>query len=276
METRRRHPTGSTRLNAHATRSVAPSTWCRSIDDDLLATARRSTGLDDFGGETWRPHFDLLVDCARAPRRTSRSPVGSSRARSCCARCASGCCSPTRGRADPSILDEPIVAPVFVVGTGALGHVDPARAARARPREPGAADVGALPPRRGARTDAEAEAARGVGHAVHAFWADLQPAYETMHHNDGDEPNECIFATMLEFLSDQWGGTYDVPTYSAHLVGTDHTDAYRYHRKVLQTLQRRDARRALGAQGAEPPRASCARCSRCTPTRAWSRSTAIR
>ena len=74
---------------------------------------------------------------------------------------------------------------------------------------------------------------------MHAFWADLQPAYESMHHNDGDEPNECIFATMLEFLSDQWGGTYEIPTYSAYLVGADHTDAYRYHRKVLQTLQRR-------------------------------------
>jgi hypothetical protein len=77
---------------------------------------------------------------------------------------------------------------------------------------------------------------------VHAFWADLQPEYASMHHNDGDEPNECIFATMLEFLSDQWGGTYEIPTYSAHLVGADHTEAYRYHRRVLQTLQRRDRR----------------------------------
>jgi hypothetical protein len=76
---------------------------------------------------------------------------------------------------------------------------------------------------------------------VHAFWTDLQPAYETMHHNAGDEPNECIFATMLEFLSDQWGGTYAVPSYSAHLARADHTDAYRYHRRVLQTLQRRRA-----------------------------------
>jgi hypothetical protein len=63
-----------------------------------------------------------------------------------------------------------------------------------------------------------------------------------MHHNDGDEPNECIFVTMLEFLSDQWGGTYEIPTYSAHLATADHTDAYRYHRRVLQTLQRRDRR----------------------------------
>jgi hypothetical protein len=87
---------------------------------------------------------------------------------------------------------------------------------------------------------ADADTFRRVGHGVHAFWADLRPAYESMHHNDGDEPNECIFLTMLEFLSDQWGGTYEVPSYAAYLVGADQTEAYRYHRKVLQTLQRRD------------------------------------
>ena len=140
----------------------------------------------------------------------------------------------------PHDLDEPIVAPVFVVGTGRSGTsilhellaLDPAN------RVP--LDLGAAPPRRGASAREPRRPAR-PGMQVHAFWADLQPAYETMHHNDGDEPNECIFATMLEFLSDQWGGTYEVPSYSAHLVGADHTDAYRYHRKVLQTLQRRRA-----------------------------------
>jgi hypothetical protein len=44
---------------------------------------------------------------------------------------------------------------------------------------------------------------------------------------------------MLEFLSDQWGGAYDIPTYSAYLAAADHTSAYRFHRRVLQTLQRR-------------------------------------
>ncbi len=86
----------------------------------------------------------------------------------------------------------------------------------------------------------DAETFRRVGHDVHTFWADLRPAYDSMHHNDGDEPNECIFLTMLEFLSDQWGGTYEVPSYAAYLVGADQTEAYRYHRQVLQTLQRRE------------------------------------
>jgi hypothetical protein len=62
-----------------------------------------------------------------------------------------------------------------------------------------------------------------------------------MHHNAGDLPNECIFATMNEFLSDHWGGVHEVPSYSMHLVSSDHRDAYRYHRRILQTLQARRA-----------------------------------
>ena len=60
-----------------------------------------------------------------------------------------------------------------------------------------------------------------------------------MHHNAGELPNECIFATMNEFLSDHWGGVHEVPTYTMYLAGADHTDAYRYHRRILQTLQDR-------------------------------------
>ena len=81
--------------------------------------------------------------------------------------------------------------------------------------------------------------AEAWGDATHAFWHDVQPEYEAMHHNAGDLPNECIFATMNEFLSDHWGGVHEVPSYSMHLAGADHTDAYRYHRRILQTLQAR-------------------------------------
>jgi Sulfotransferase family len=223
------------RLNAHAD-AVGGAEHLVVIDrDDLLATARRSTGLDDFGGDSWRPHFDVLVEALRteahltlAGRIVARTELlRALRQRLLLAQLWAD---------DPSILDEPIVEPVFVVGTGRSGTsiLHELLALDASSRVPltwelfHPADV----------LGDDAEAARTAGHRVHAFWADLQPAYETMHHNDGDEPNECIFVTMLEFLSDQWGGTYEVPSYSAHLVGADHTEAYRYHRRVLQTLQR--------------------------------------
>jgi hypothetical protein len=87
------------------------------------------------------------------------------------------------------------------------------------------------------RDPAVVAAARRRGDLVHSFWADVQPEYDAMHHNDGDLPNECIFATAHEFLSDHWSGCHVAPTYTMHLATADHTDAYRYHRRVLQTLQ---------------------------------------
>ena len=223
------------RLNAHG-EAVGGAGYLVSLEpEDLLDAARRSTGLADFGGDTWRPHFDVLVGALRteadltlAGRIVARTElVRALRQRLLLA---------ALWDADPSILDEEIAEPVFVVGTGRSGtsilhellSLDPTA------RTPATWEL--LHPGE-ALTDPDT--ARRLGHQVHAFWADLQPAYESMHHNHGDEPNECIFATMLEFLSDQWGGTFEVPSYSAHLVGTDQTEAYRYHRKVLQTLQRR-------------------------------------
>ena len=49
------------RLNAHGP-AAGGAEYLVSLDpDDLLDAARRSTGLSDFGGDTWRPHFEVLV-----------------------------------------------------------------------------------------------------------------------------------------------------------------------------------------------------------------------
>lgn len=224
------------RLNAHGDAAGGAEYLVALDPDELLATAITSTGLHDFGGDTWRPHFEVLVESLRneahltvAGRLVARTELlRSLRQRLLLA---------AAWADDPTILDEPIVEPVFVVGTGRSGtsilhellSLDPAN------RTPRTWEF--LHP--GEATGGDSDVARRTGHDVHSFWADLQPSYETMHHNHGEEPNECIMATMLEFLSDQWGGTYEVPSYSAYLIGTDQTEAYRYHRKVLQTLQRR-------------------------------------
>ena len=207
-----------------------------SLDrEELISTARTSAGLDDFGGDTWRPHFDVLVDTLEHEGRLTlagRIVARTELLRSLRQRLL----LTATWAADPTILEEPIdgrcswsarLARVRRSCTSSWPST-----ARVACRSHGNSSI----PAKRSRTP---RSARRAGHQVHSFWADLQPAYETMHHNHGDEPNECIFATMLEFLSDQWGGTYDIPTYSGYLVGADHTDAYRYHRKVLQTLQRR-------------------------------------
>ncbi len=229
-------PDWVTRFEAHATAAGGADQLVGLEPEELIATARAGTGLDDFGGDTWRGHFDVLVGALRdearltlAGRIVARTELLRALRQRLLLRAA--------WAEDPTILDEAITQPVFVVGTGRSGTsilhellaLDPAS------RVPLTWEL--LEP--GDAVGPDAETARAAGHGVHSFWADLQPAYDAMHHNDGDEPNECIFATMLEFLSDQWGGTYEIPTYSAYLLAADQTEAYRYHRRVLQTLQRR-------------------------------------
>ncbi len=231
-------PEWVTRLDAHGA-AVGGAEHLVSLDpDDLLAAARASTHLDDFGGDTWRPHFDVLVAALEDEARLTT--LGRLVARTELLRALrQRLLLAARWTADPSILGDAVTAPVFVVGTGRSGTsilhellaLDPGN------RVPLTWEL--LHPGEAVGTPDEQAAARAAGDAVHRAWGDLQPAYETMHHNAGDEPNECIFATMLEFLSDQWGGTYEIPTYSGHLVASDQTEAYRYHRRVLQTLQRR-------------------------------------
>ncbi len=224
------------RLNAHGPAAGGAEHLVSLDSDDIVGAAQASTGLTDFGGDSWRSHFEVLLEALRteahltlAGRLVARTELlRALRQRLLLA---------TTWAADPSILDEEIVEPIFVVGTGRSGTSILHELLALDPTSRTPATWELLHP--GEALGPSTEEARRLGHDVHVFWADLQPAYESMHHNDGDEPNECIFATMLEFLSDQWGGTYEVPTYSAYMVAADQTDAYRFHRKVLQTLQRR-------------------------------------
>jgi hypothetical protein len=223
------------RLNAHGA-AVGGARALVSLDpDELLATARASTGFDDFGGDDWRAHFELFVEALERESRLHLAGRLVTRAE---------ILRTLRNRlqlADlwrhrPEILREPLHPPVFVVGSPRSGTsilhellaLDPAHRAPAmweieHPVEALAGD-----------------ALRAVGDAETAFWHDLQPEYEAMHANAGDLPNECIFITMHEFLSDQWGGCHNVPTYQAYLAKADHRPAYRYHQRFLQTLQQRE------------------------------------
>jgi hypothetical protein len=206
-----------------------------SLDpDELLDAARRSTGLDDFGGDEWRAHFEVLVtalerECGLhlAGRLLTRAEiVRTLRNRLLLA---------DLWKRRPEILRAPLDPPVFVVGSPRSGTsilhellaLDPAHRAPAmwemlHPVEALAGD-----------------ALRETGDAETTWWHDLQPEYETMHANAGDLPNECIFITLHEFLSDHWSGCHNVPSYQAYLAKADQRPAYRYHERFLQTLQQR-------------------------------------
>jgi hypothetical protein len=201
---------------------------------ELVAAARASTGLEDFGEGGWHAHFAVLLDALEREsdlHLAGRLLVRAELLRSLRNRLRLH----DLWRRQPEILAARVAPPVFVLGaprTGtsilhALLALDPAS------RTPAMWEM--LHP-----VEALAgESLRAVGDAEVRLWHDLAPEYEAMHENSGDGPNECIFITMNEFVSDQWSGCHVVPSYEAHLRRSDHRGAYRLHRRFVQTLQQR-------------------------------------
>ena len=139
----------------------------------------------------------------------------------------------------PSLLTPEIEKPVFIVGSPRSGTSilhelmaqDPATRAPAlwemnHPTEALGGDSFAR-----------------VADEVTQFWHDVQPEYETMHANSGLLPNECIYITLHEFLSDHWGGNHVAPSYDDHLRKTDQRPAYEFHKRFLTTLMERGGSR---------------------------------
>jgi len=210
-----------------------------SLDpEELIATAKASTGLGDFGGDAWREHYEVFVraleeesDLHLAGRVLARTEI----------------LQALRNRLQlaelwrhrPELRGGRVESPVFIVGSPRSGTsiLHELMAADSAVRAPAMWEM-----------QRPVDAASGVDRSesvdrVTQFWHDLQPEYETMHANSGHLPNECIFITLHEFLSDHWGGNHVVPSYDAHLQQSDQRPAYRYHASFLKTLELRGGSR---------------------------------
>ncbi len=202
--------------------------------EDLLDTARASTGLDDFREDGWREHFDAFMTSLN--RDAELHLVGRLLARTELLRTLQNRLELSAlWTEQPDLLDARIDAPVFIVGGARTGTSilfelmahDPAT------RAPAMWEM-----------HHPAQAARGtdlreVAHRFELSLPSIAPEYATMHENSGHQPNECIFMTMLSFLSDIWGSQYGAFGYQRHLAQADHHLAYETHRRVLQSLQSR-------------------------------------
>ena len=210
-----------------------------SLDrEEIEATAVAAAGHSDFGDDDgWRTHFTAFMDALDAEARLH--PVGALMTRTDLVRALLTRLELTDRWANrPEILAEPVPEPLVIVGAARSGTsilhellaLDPAmRAVRSwEANQPvAAADDDTV----------RHEHARRSADAIVTLWHDVQPEYETMHRNGGELPTECIFLTVPAFLSDNWGGTHTVPSYRIHLATADHSPAYAWHRRTLQTLQ---------------------------------------
>lgn len=208
--------------------------------DVLVDRAVQGTGLDDFGGDTWREALERLLDSLRHEARlselgeavvadeltgylTSRLEVVAERAR------------------HPEIAEAPVEPPVVIVGQGRTGTTilydviaqDPAsRVPRTweveRPCPPPETATYETDPR------IEEVDARLAGIDL------VLPGFRAMHPMGARLAQECVRITALEFRSFIFPTQYRVPSYARWLLDeADMAPAYRWHRTFLQHLQSR-------------------------------------
>ena len=225
-------------LIAHAD-AVGGARALVSLDpEELLETAIGATGLSDFGGNAWRAHYDVLMRALEDESDlhvVGRLQVRTELLQALCNRLRLA----AHWRSKPQLLESGIDAPVFIVGSPRSGPsiLHELMASDSASRTPAMWEM---------QRPLDDEACASSVDRIVQFWHDQQPEYETMHANSGHLPNECIFITLHEFLSDHWGGVHVVPSYDTHMIATDQRPAYRYHKRFLQTLQARgESRRWL-------------------------------
>jgi hypothetical protein len=138
--------------------------------------------------------------------------------------------------ATPAILAAPIDAPLFVVGPPRTGTSILFELLALDPELRAPVAWEALHPL--PRADA-GKSRRELAECEQELWADIHPAFATMHELASDLPCECVHFLMYDFSGPYWAMLYDTPSFTGwQLENLDAlTRVYRLHRRMLQTFQ---------------------------------------
>lgn len=212
--------------------------------DPLLATARADLGvdgsaIDDFGSDDFVEPLSVFLRAIDEEAELHR--VGRWMTRRFLLRLLRGRLQLRRLlKEDPSLHDEPVDAPVFVVGAPRTGttflHGLLAQDPALRAPEGWELLLPVPPPRPETRnTDPRiAIAAEEL-----SLPQEITSRLESIHRYSGRMYKECLSAMSFAFRSEELISRYHVPSYQSWLARCDMTPAYEMHRLVLQVLQRR-------------------------------------
>jgi len=209
-----------------------------SLDGDaMLDTAVSICGLDDFGDDSWRQPYSILV--AAIDSEAGLNTVGRLLTRAEIIRfLVNRLRIVDTWKEHPEILAQKIAAPIVVTGTARSGTSillellaqDPAN------RSPATWEIFDSVPAPETASYRNDPRIAAVDREV-TLWHEISPEYLTMHSNGGALPNECIFLMAHDFASNHFSGVLDVPTYASWLARADLGPAYRFHRDQLKLLQ---------------------------------------
>ena len=213
-----------------------------SLDpDELLETARKDTGLSDFGPDTFEPGLRKLLESVQTDGRLTL--FGRFFARRQLLELLSHRLELTDWRKRrPEIAEVEIRRPLFILGLPRTGTTllygllaeDPAN------RAPLSWEIDQpSPPAETAtyETDPRIETTQARFEQVKT----LAPGFQAIHPVGALMPQECIVPTASEFMSIRFQMVFDVERYDEWLLEQDMRPTYAWHRRFLQHMQSRHA-----------------------------------
>ena len=232
------HPDWVRRLNLFGDVVGDPRLLASLDPTELLATARASTGLDDLGEDDWPGWTDTFRRMVTAIDNESRlHALGRVVTRAEILKVLQTWLRLQRVWATrPAIRDEPIEAPLFVVGPPRTGTTILLELLALDPQLRAPIAWEALHP---LRDEGDAERRRELSECEQELWADIHPEFMTMHELASDLPCECVHFLMYDFAGPYWSMQYDTPSFTGWQLENLDTlgRVYRLHRRMLQTFQ---------------------------------------
>jgi hypothetical protein len=206
--------------------------------DDLLASATKAVGLDDFGADDdkYREALEVLLESYQ--RDADFTPLGSKISRFYLRGALTGrLLSEAAWKKYPQHVDVPIERPIFVTGLPRTGTTALHRLLAADPAHQGLQLWLAEYPQ--PRPPRETWADNPVYRQVEARYTQQNseyPEHTGLHYSTADEVEECWRLLQQSVHSVSYEGLAHVPRYAQWLSKQDWTPSYRRHRKNLRLI----------------------------------------
>ncbi len=210
-------------------------------EQSLLDTARKNTGLNDFGADDWHEPFKVLIKSL--DEEADLSPIGRMMTRGEILMYLEGRLRIEDAfRRHPEIAAEEITNPLLIVGQGRSGTtylyelmaMDPAN------RSPMTWEwlFPLLPENADPAFEAEK---RKIADRRITLWNRVTPEFEACHRFIGEQPCETIYTQVPSFQCAVSMGTLgQAPSYNAYMAKLGMEPGLRYEKRVLQAMQWRE------------------------------------